>query len=305
MADKISLGRMDQLLRAVFRQLKSVGGRARPKSLFAELSHSVDLSPYELERTSSGAVRWETHVRFYLIGCKRAGFLQSESGYWKLTPEGERALTLPEGQLVRSANERYREWRSSLPNPDQMDSREATEERSSIEVDAAERLTLYQEAVETAGAEIEAHILKLGPYEFQDLVAELLRGMGYHVPLVADPGPDGGVDVTAYKDPLGMSAPRLKVQVKHRDSKVGAKEVRELEGVLRKDGDIGLIVSSGGFTGEAIREIRSSTKHIETLDLDRVIALWQEHYAQISETGRRLLPLATVHFLAPSEERST
>jgi hypothetical protein len=30
------------------------------------------------------------------------------------------------------------------------------------------------------------------PYEFQDLVAELLRGMSYHVPHVAAPGPDGG-----------------------------------------------------------------------------------------------------------------
>jgi predicted Mrr-cat superfamily restriction endonuclease len=38
------------------------------------------------------------------------------------------------------------------------------------------------------------------------------------------------------------------VQVKHRDQKVAAKDVRELEGLLRKEGDIGLIVSSAGFT---------------------------------------------------------
>jgi restriction system protein len=236
------------------------------------------------------------------MGCKRAGYLQSDSGYWNLTPEGEKALSLPKGQLVRSANESYRSWRSSMPSPDAPEPQEAQDERPSVEPEAAERLTLYQEAVETAGTEIETHILKLGPYEYQDLVAELLLAMGYYVPLVAQPGPDGGVDVVAYKDPLGMSAPRLKVQVKHRERKVDAKDVRELEGVLRKEGDIGLIVSSSGFTTEAVREIRSSNKHIETLDLDRLVALWQENYPRISEAGRRLLPLAIVHFLAPKEE---
>jgi len=71
---------------------------------------------------------------------------------------------------------------------------------------------------------------------------------------------------------------------------------------LRKAGDIGLIVSSGGFTSEAEREIRSSGKHIETMDLERVITLWQEHYDKLSQAGRALLPLVKVFFLAPAEE---
>src|SRR5262249_7819332 len=68
------------------------------------------------------------------------------------------------------------------------------------------------------------------------------------------PGRDGGVDVIAYKDPLGTVAPRIKVQIKHKDQKVSVREVRELEAILRKEGDIGLIVSSGGFTSEVERE---------------------------------------------------
>ena len=80
------------------------------------------------------------------------------------------------------------------------------------------------------------------------------------------------------------------------------KEVRELEGLLRKEGDIGLIVSSAGFTSDAERELRSSTKHIETMDLDRLVSLWQQHYDRISETGKTLRPLVKVHFLAPAEE---
>ena len=126
--------------------------------------------------------------------------------------------------------------------------------------------------------------------------------MGYYISFVAPPGPDGGIDVIAYKDPLGTEAPRLKTQVKHRDQKVDVKEVRELEALLRKDGDVGLIVSSGGFTKDALRELRSSTKHIEAMDLDRLVSLWQQHYEHISESGKTLLPLVKVYFLAPTEE---
>lgn len=92
------------------------------------------------------------------------------------------------------------------------------------------------------------------------------------------------------------------VQVKHREQKVNVRDVRELEGLLRRDGDIGLIVSSGGFTNEVSREIRSSVKHIETMDLDRLISLWQQHYGKARESAKTLLPLVQVHYLAPLEE---
>ena len=50
-----------------------------------------------------------------------------------------------------------------------------------------------------------------------------------------------------------------------------------------------------------MREIRSSTKHVETMDLDRLIALWQEHYEKLRESGKQMLPLVGVHFL-PAED---
>jgi restriction system protein len=164
------------------------------------------------------------------------------------------------------------------------------------------RQTAYEQAVEQARAEIEEHVNDLGPYDFQRLVAELLTAMGYHVPFIAPPGRDGGIDIVAYKDPLGTSSPRIRVQVKHREQKLTVKEVRELEGLLRKEGDIGLIVSSSGFTSEVEREIRASSKHIETMDLDRLILLWQQYYDNIRESGKTLLPLVKLYFLTPSEE---
>ena len=125
--------------------------------------------------------------------------------------------------------------------------------------------------------------------------------MGYHIGRIAPPGPDGGIDITAYKDPLGTMAPRLRVQVKHRSDKAKVQEIRELLGLL-KEGDIGMFVSTGGFTSDAIDEARKAAKHIETLDLVRFIQFWQQYYGTLPESGKVLLPLRTLYFLAPEEE---
>lgn len=53
---------------------------------------------------------------------------------------------------------------------------------------------------------------------------------------------------------------------------------------------------------ETIRETRSSTRHIEIMDLSRLLDLWQQHYDRIGETGKMLLPLVKVFFLAPPDE---
>ena len=48
------------------------------------------------------------------------------------------------------------------------------------------------------------------PYQFHDLVAALLRAMGYHVAVVAPTGKDGGTHAVAYTDPLGATVSRIR-----------------------------------------------------------------------------------------------
>ena len=295
MADKLSLDRIDDMLRVVFRELKAMGGVAKPKVLLATAAPKLNLTDYEKERTRTGAVRWDTHIRFYTTDCVKAGFLVKGDGQWTLTEKGEKALKLPAGQLIRTAQREYRAFRKKHAEEASPELVEAIEEE-------AERQAVYEQAKEDARTEIEDHINSLGEYDFQDVVAELLRAMGYYVSFVAPRGPDGGRDVVAYKDPLGTVSPRIYVQVKHREQKADVKEVRELVGTLHKEGDIGLFVSSSGFTRDAEREIRASNKHVETMDLARLVNLWQQHYERISEAGKALLPLVKVHFLKPVEE---
>jgi hypothetical protein len=66
------------------------------------------------------------------------------------------------------------------------------------------------------------------------------------------------------------------------------KEIRELHGLLHND-EVGLMVSSGGFTSDAAREARSSSKHVDMIDLERLVTLWQQHYGRMSEEARAML----------------
>ena len=101
---------------------------------------------------------------------------------------------------------------------------------------------------------ISTHVAQLDAYVTQDLVAGLLRAMGYNATRVAAPGADGGVDIQACRDPLFLQPPVVKVQVKARpDSKIAAGDVRELIGVLGPD-ERGLFVSTGGYSSTALTE---------------------------------------------------
>ena len=124
--------------------------------------------------------------------------------------------------------------------------------------------------------------------------------MGYYTPFVAPQGKDGGVDVIAYRDPLGAVSPRIKVQIKHRESPASVQEVRQLIGLLQKGGDVGMFVSSGGFTSDAKSTARGSHVHVELIDLDRFISMWQEFYEKLTDEDKSLLPLRPLFFYAPS-----
>ena len=113
-------------------------------------------------------------------------------------------------------------------------------------------------------------------------------------------GKDGGIDVIAYQDPLGVKSPRIKVQIKHRESTANVSEIRELMGLLQKEGDIGLFISTGGFTSDAKTTARTSHVHVELIDFDRFISLWQEFYDKLNDEDKDRLRLRPVYFYEPS-----
>jgi len=297
MARRIPIERVGEILHTVLSELKKLGGESKLKDLLNAVESKLTLNEYERATyPKSGYVRWRAIVHFYSIDCVKGGYIIKSGGRWRLTQTGDEALKQNPKDFIQGAIKKYREWKSTRP-PTEEPGQSVEESEQAIV-----RQTAYEQAVEQSRAEIEDHINSLAPYDFQKVVAELLVGMGYFVPHIADPGPDGGIDIVAYRDPLGTSVPRIKVQVKHKEQKVDAKDVREFQSALRNEADIGLIVSSAGFTSTAKTEVRLCPKHIEMVDIERLIELWEQHYDKIRQSGKALLRLAKLSFLAPAEQ---
>ncbi|MHC4332079.1 MAG: restriction endonuclease [Planctomycetota bacterium] len=274
--------------------LKEKGGEAPGKEVVSEVANRLTFNDWEkatLEK--SGYIRWQSIMHFYSIDCVKAGYLIKRKGVWYLTPEGESALErLGEVEFMEEANRAYKEW--SKEHKKILEAETTDEEGSSAGATLDET---EQKAMEG----LREYIRAKNPYEFQDLVAALLRGMGYYTPFVAPKGKDGGIDVIAYTDPIGVQSPRIKVQIKHRQDTASVKEVRELMGVLQKAGDVGIFVSSGGFSPDAKATARNAQVHLELVDLSRLISLWQEFYSKMVDEDKALLPLTPIYFLAPKE----
>ena len=219
-----------------------------------------------------------------------------------MTDEGDKAISLGAINLLDSATKVYKQW--AIQNKQQKtDITKGSPETIEIEQNPNQEQKANLDIVEEqAIAGIKEFIKAKNPYEFQDLVAALLRAMKYHTPFISPKGKDGGLDIVAYNDPLGATAPRLKVQVKHRpDSSVPVDDIRSLTGLLNKIGDIGLFVTSGCFTSESERSARESHRYIRLIDIDTFISLWQEFYPAMTDEDKNRLPLQSIYFLGSNE----
>ena len=261
------------------------------------------LSPNEWELGSypsqPGVPRIETMIRYGTIGPVKAGWLVKDRGTWQITEDGRQALEgFPDPVVLQAEVGRaYRAWKS-VRDADEDD--EGFDE-GSIAPPEAPGLTL-ELAEESALREIQQHIGRINPYDFQKLVAALLRAMGYFVAWVAPAGKDGGVDIVAFTDPLGASGPRIKVQVKrHTSGKISAIDLRAFMAVLGPN-DVGMFVTSTEFTSEAMVEARQQeTRRVSLIGLKGLLDLWIEHYARIDDAERQLLPLQPVYFIASTD----
>jgi len=114
------------------------------------------------------------------------------------------------------------------------------------EGDEADEPPIYDEVKAQADERIADLIHALDPYDFQDLVAGVLRAMGFEA-VSTPPGPDIGFDIVAHPDAFGFEQRLIKAQVKHKQSTSGGPEMRSFIGTLRS-GEKGIFVSTGGFT---------------------------------------------------------
>jgi len=282
MAD-ITPQRTGEFLRYVFELLWDKVDGMPAREVLAAIPNVLPLSKYESGSYPSTPdhLRYEVIVRFATLPLVKAGWLVKNKGRWYITDEGRQACKrLPSATaFYQEAARMYNEMRLKRPV-------------LSINIEDAE---------EKAWDEMRSFLMDMNPYEFQKLVSDLLLAMDYHLVWVAPQGSEHGIDIVAYSDPLGTRSPRLKVQVKHSERILDADDLQAFTTLIGSN-DIGLLVSTGGFTN-GIRQaaLSHSQLHLTLLDMDSFLDLWIQNYPKLSNEARQRFPLKAVYYVAPLE----
>ena len=133
--------------------------------------------------------------------------------------------------------------------------------------------------------------------EFELLIAEVYRTEGFKVTELGGNGPDGGIDLTA----TASNGDHYLIQCKHfKTSKVGVKIVREMLGVLAKEGaHQAVVIATGAYTKDAIQFAEGQP--IELIDGPRLIERIQAYKAQAPQANETVREQPT----QPANERPT
>jgi restriction system protein len=288
---EITIQRTGELVRKLAEILIAHPEGMRAQDALQLLEKNVELTEYEKGQYPSGGRRFERFMRFVTIDLVKAGWMVKDKGRWTITDEGRKAFNhykSPEN-FYRAARKLYWEWRRSQPPIEEKLEEEVSEKRAAISLEEAE---------EQAWDEIENYLRTMPPYEFQKLVAVLLKAMGYHVSWIAPPGKDFGVDILAWNDPLGTKPPRIKVQVKREQNAINVSKLRSFMAVLG-DSDVGIFVNVSGFTKDAEDEARTQqSRQVTLINLERFYELWIEHLDKLDQEARELFPLRPIYFLS-------
>jgi len=155
---------------------------------------------------------------------------------------------------------------------------------------------LKNDVVNQAQESIKDLVMRLDWDEMQELVAGILRAMGYKT-IVSPPGSDRGRDIQASPDGLGLEDPRIFAEVKHRKGQMGSEEVRSFIAGIAPGGK-GLYVSTGGFSKEAKYEADRSSHPVKLIDIDLLVKLLIQYYDNMDSDAKSLVPLIKIYWPA-------
>jgi restriction system protein len=220
------------------------------------------------------AVKWDGSVARDTLSVSTRNSLGAIATLFQLPPEAADEI---EKRLVGSP-----QAESVIPEP--------AEEETQVDL-------LYKDVHNRAFEFIKDRVARLEWDDMQQLVAGLLRAMGYKT-RVSPGGSDRGKDIVASPDGFGFESPRIVVEVKHRPgSAMGSQEVRSFLGGRHKD-DKGLYVSTGGFSKEARYEAERASIPLTLMDLDDLVRAILEHYETVDGDTKRLVSLRKLYWPA-------
>lgn len=188
-------------------------------------------------------------TRSYL---KKYGLLEnSRRGIWALTTKGRQTE-----KVDPKAISRY--WRE-LKKKERIDDEEYEADNEKLK-----ELTWREELLQT--------LLKMQPDAFERLVQRLLRESGFIQVQVTGRSGDGGIDGKGIMRLGGLMSFHVLFQCKRHKGSVTPSQVRDFRGAMVGRADKGLLITTGNFTKDAVKEAtRDGASAIDLIDGDSLV----------------------------------
>ena len=243
----------DDLIEPCFLAIKQLGGSATNGEIKEKLIEILKLSDEEIDdihRNSTTKLDYRSAwARNYL---KNAGYIISSSrAVWSLTDKGNK---------VESVNKDYVKKKAKLKvNEDEEDN------------DIKSNNTFYDNDSDIDDINWQTRLLEviknMPPDKFEKLCQRVLRELGFTNVEVTGKSYDGGIDGKGILKLGSILSFHVVFQAKRYEGTVGSSVVRDFRGAMVGRADKGIIITTGVFSREAIKEAtRDGATPIDLID---------------------------------------
>lgn len=243
----------DQMMNPTIIALKALGGSGTIEEIYNKVTELLNLNEDQLDLRHNPEKGGQTEVEYRLAWSrtylKKYGVLENSSrGVWALTQQGREVDSIDITDVKRYVQE------------------EGKRRKIADEVieDPPEELTWRDSLL--------AALLEMEPSAFERLTQRLLRESGFIQVEVTGQIGDGGIDGKGIMRLGGLLSFHVIFQCKRYSGSVGASQVRDFRGAMVGRADKGLLITTGNFTKDAVREAtRDGAPAIDLIDGDLLI----------------------------------
>lgn len=245
---KVTIPTYDALMNPLILAIKNLGGSGTIEEINNKVAEIAGFTDEQLEvlhdPAKGGATEIEYRLGWSRTWLKRYGILENSSrGVWALTPQGSKLDRIDEKEVVRVV-------RAQIKKAHEDD-------------DEAEEPTVASNWRD----ELLDTLLKMPPPAFERLAQRVLRESGFTQVEVTGRSGDGGIDGKGIMRLGGLLSFHVIFQCKRWQGSVSAGHIRDFRGAMVGRADKGLLITTGTFTKDAMREAtRDGAPAIDLVD---------------------------------------
>ncbi|MDM8520410.1 restriction endonuclease [Anaerolineales bacterium HSG6] len=246
----------ETLMNPVIQALKMLGGSGTIEEINNKATEIAKVSDDQLEVLHDSEKGSQTEIEYRLAWArtylKKYGILENSGrGVWALTPKGRQTDKVNGKTVRRYVQDKQKQARKAKIS-------QVVDDETDIEA--------------TWRDELLATLLKMHPSAFERLTQRLLRESGFIQVEVTGQSGDGGVDGKGIMRLGGLLSFHVIFQCKRYQGSVSASQVRDFRGAMVGRADKGLLITTGNFTKDAVREAtRDGAPAIDLIDGDLLI----------------------------------